>query len=70
MVAIMRLRLDICNEDEALAVKKIGKRSFMATFIFQIWQIKKLLEKFIKNTLLDYLDKLHKIFKRIEGRIS
>ena len=32
----MRLRLDICNEDEALAVKKIGKRSFMATFIFQI----------------------------------
>ena len=34
MVAIMRLQLDICNEDEALAIKNIQKRSFMATFIF------------------------------------
>ena len=28
MLAIMKLRLDICNEDEALAMKNIQRRYF------------------------------------------
>ena len=34
MLAIMKLRLDICNEDEAIAIKNIQGRSFfLATSI-------------------------------------
>ena len=33
MLAIMKLRLDICNEDEALAIKNIRRRSFLTTSI-------------------------------------
>ena len=33
MLTIMKLRLDICNEDEALAIKNIRRRSFLTTSI-------------------------------------